>query len=69
MFHFDEDVYICYTYIPPTCSKVLKDKDFDFFFEEIETGLEKFNKLGKTFITGDLNSRTSTVSDILEFDA
>lgn len=67
LFLFDEDIYICHTYIPPICSKVLIDKDFD-FFEEIENGIEKFSKVGKTYITGDLNSRTAQLLDILEFD-
>ncbi|MEW8339081.1 MAG: endonuclease/exonuclease/phosphatase family protein, partial [Candidatus Thiodiazotropha taylori] len=35
LFRFNEDVYICHAYIPPASSKVLIDKDFD-FFEEIE---------------------------------
>ena len=43
------------------------DKDFD-FFEEIENNIENYNKIGKTLITGDFNSRTAQVSDILEFD-
>ena len=30
---FDKNVYFCCTYIPPITSKVLKDKDFDFFEE------------------------------------
>ena len=68
LFHFNEDVYLCYVYIPPTSSKVLKDKDFD-FFEEVEKGLEKYNKMGKNYVTGDLNSRTALLSDILDFDA
>ena len=67
LFHFNEDVYLCYIYIPPTNSKVLKDKDIN-FFDEIEKGLEKFDKLGKTYITGDFNSRTATLSDILDLD-
>lgn len=67
LFRFNEDVYICHAYIPPASSKVLIDKDFD-FFEEIEKGLERFSKMGKTYVTGDLNSRTGRISDILEFD-
>ena len=58
------DSYICHVYIPPPGSKVLIDKDFD-FFEEIEKGIEKFSKLGNTFITGDLNSRTAQLLDML----
>ena len=68
LFHFNEDVYICYVYIPPTSSKVRKDKDLE-FFEEVEKGLEKYSKMGKTYVTGDFNSRTATLSDILDFDA
>ena len=68
LFHFNKDVYLCFVYIPPTSSKVLKDKDFD-VFEEVEKGLEKYIKMGKTYVTGDLNSRTAALSDILDFDA
>ena len=38
------------------------------FFEEIEKGLEKYNVLGKTYVTGDLNSRTGQFSDVLDYD-
>ena len=67
LFPFNEDIYICHTYIPPVCSKVLNENDFD-FFEELEKGIEKFGKYGKTFITGDFNSRTGQLSDVLEPD-
>ena len=67
LFDFDKNVYLCCTYIPPITSKVLKDKDFD-FFEEIEKGIEKYCNLGLTYIVGDLNSRTGNLSDILEYD-
>ena len=39
-----------------------------FLFEEIKNGIEKFSKVGKTYITGDVNSRTAHLLDILEFD-
>ena len=38
------------------------------FIEEIEKGLEKFSRLGKTYVTGDLNSRTGQLSDFLDYD-
>ena len=60
-------MFICFSYIPPISSKVLQDQNFD-FFEEIEKGLEKYSKMGKTYIVGDLNSRTAQESDILDFD-
>ena len=59
--------FICHACIPPVCSTVLNDRDFD-FFEEIEKGLEKYNVLGKTYVTGDLNSRTGQFSDVLDYD-
>ena len=67
IFRFDDDVFICFAYIPPVSSKNLQDQDFD-FFEEIEKGLEKYNKMGKTYVVGDLNSRRAEQSDILDFD-
>ena len=63
LFHFNEDVFICNLYIPPTCSKVLGDRDFD-FFEDIEIGLERYSEMGKTFIVGDFNFRTAQIEDI-----
>ena len=65
--HLNEDIYICLSYIPPVSSKVMIEHDFD-FFEEIEKGIEKHRKNGKTFIVGDLNSCTGQLNDIMESD-
>ena len=54
-------------YILPPSSKVFIDRDVD-VFEELEKDIEIFETLGKTNLTGDYNSRTSTISDVLEFD-
>ena len=35
---------------------------------ELEKDIEIFEKLDKTYLTGDYNSRTSNISDVLEFD-
>ena len=67
-FNFDNDVYFCNTYILPQGSTVLNHNNFD-FFEQIETNIEKYKPLGKIFLIGDLNSRTSNISDILEYDS
>jgi exonuclease III len=67
MFTIDEDVYICYVYIPPKGSNVHDVNEFD-FFENIETGLEKYKPLGTVFVTGDLNSTCSNDPDTLDFD-
>ena len=60
--------FLTHQYIPPTSSKVLKYKDFD-FFEEIEKGLENTVNWEKTYVTGYFNDRTATLSDILDCDA
>ena len=71
LFVLTEDIYIyiylSHIYIPPVCSKVLNENEID-FLEELENGIEKYGKLGKTFISGDLNSRIGKLSDILESD-
>ena len=56
-----------HTYIPPPGSKVINYEETD-FFEQLEHGISLYTNLGKVFITGDLNCRTSNLSHILDFD-
>lgn len=67
LFIFEQDVYICHSYIPPIGSKVLNNEEVD-LFEIIEQGVARYKNLGKLFITGDFNSRTSNELDFLDFD-
>ena len=67
LFSFKENVYICCVYIPPSDSKVFRAADFN-CWDEIERGIELYSKLGKVFITGDMNGRISHFSDILDFE-
>ena len=55
VFKFDEDVYICHCYIPPTSYKVCFRNEID-FFDEVEKGIETYGNVGKTFITSDFQS-------------
>ena len=64
---FNQDVYLCHVYIPPTSSKVLKGRNID-LHEEKEKGIEQYSLLDNTFITGDLNSRTANLIDYTEID-
>ena len=66
LFTFEQDVFICCTYIPPVGSRVL-NSDID-LFEQLELDITRYKHLGKNFLTGDLNSRTSNEPDWLEFD-
>lgn len=67
LFHFNEIVYLCCSYIPPTSSTVIDTNNFD-FYDEIESGIERYKSKGKCFIFGDMNSRTSDESDIIDYD-
>ena len=67
LFDFDDNIYLCCTYIPPKNSTIVDINDFD-FFEELESGLERYKSKGKCFIFGDFNCRTSNMSDILHYD-
>ena len=67
LFPFDQDVFICHTYVPPNVSKVLQSSNID-IFENLEIDIIKYNDLGKVYITGDFNSRTSDSVDFFEFD-
>ena len=67
LFHHDQDVFLCHVYIPPANSKLRKNDEFD-IFETTEQGIIKYKVDGKNFLTGDWNSRTSNLSDLLDYD-
>ena len=60
-------MYISNIYIPPSISSVLKTSDID-MYDQLEARIIKFNNLGKVFVTGDFNSRTSDSIDYIIFD-
>ena len=67
LFPFNDDVYICHVYIPPATSNLHKTMDND-IYDQLEIGIIKYNNLGRTFLTGDWNSRCSDSIDNLIFD-
>ena len=40
LFVFNDDVFLCNVYVPPTSSNILNDRNID-FYEEIEKGIEQ----------------------------
>ena len=58
-------------YIAVTHILCLRDLHFliIIFFFQIEIDIEKYKTLGKIYLIGDLNSRTSNISDILDYDS
>ena len=67
LFEFRENVHFCNVYNVPQTSTVINQDNFD-FFEQLESDIEVYKPLGKIFISGDMNSRTSNLSDELDFD-
>ena len=59
LFPFDQEVYICHIYVPPTDSKVLTSSNID-LYDQLEQDIIKYNDQGKVFVCGDLNARTAT---------
>ena len=58
---------MCNIYVPPTDSKVFNSSNID-LYDQLEQDIIKFNDLGKVFVYGDLNGRTSNDIDYFEFD-
>ena len=67
LFPFDEDVYLCNLHNPPNSSNVFKSFDID-IYDQLEAGIIKYNALGKVFVSGDFNSRTSDSIDYILYD-
>ena len=67
LFPFNQDVYICHLYVPPSSSKVLNISEVD-ILEQLELCIEKYDSIGKVYITGDFNCRTASSMDYIEFD-
>ena len=67
LFSFDDDVYLCNLYNPPSSSNVLKSFDID-LYDLLETGIIKYNTLGKVFASGDVNACTSDSVDYITYD-
>ena len=65
--NFDEDIFICNTYILPTSSPLFNQNEFD-FFEQLESDIAVYKNSGKIFLAGDLNGRTSSLSDSLDYN-
>ena len=61
MLNCNTDLYICGTYIPPEKSKYFEPE----IFEELENDLVYFSSKGNLLILGDLNARTSKLTDFV----
>ncbi|CAG2237302.1 unnamed protein product [Mytilus edulis] len=67
LFDFDQDLYVCGAYIPPINSKYHSLYECD-IFRLMEDNIISYSSKGKICLVGDLNCRTSNVSDFIEDD-
>ena len=67
LFPFNQDVYIYHLYVPPSSSKVFNISEVE-ILEQLVLCIEKYDSIGKVYITGDFNCRTASSVDYIEFD-
>ena len=63
----DRDLYICFLYIPPSTSTLLKS-GISLNFEILQVECASFEKKGLVLIFGDTNARTNNINDFIEND-
>ena len=64
-FGFDDDIYLCFVYIPPSNYVYFMSHEVG-FFEALERYIQKYIEYGKVSVIGDLNARCGDRSDILD---
>ena len=61
-FYIENDMYICFSYVPHEKSKFYELCEFD-FHETIESIVLEYSDKGEVFVCGDLNSRIGEIND------
>ena len=68
LFDFNEDVYMCCAYIPPSNSSHHALYDCE-LFRVLENSIITYSTKGKVCLVGDLNSRTADYDDVITDDS
>ena len=55
-FNLEEGIYVCSAYIPPANSRYYGKSEID-PYDELQTQLPNYSKLGKIILMGDFNAR------------
>ncbi|CAC5393226.1 E3.1.11.2 [Mytilus coruscus] len=66
-FNLNDDLYICFAYIPHKKSNFYHICDND-FHDDIENIFLEYKYKGSVIVCGDMNSRTGEINDVLETD-
>ena len=64
-FGFQDDVFVCFCYIPPKDSVYFKNVDIN-FFDMLERDIRHYSDSGKIIVVGDMNARTGLSNDHFE---
>ena len=65
LFNWDSDLFICFVYIPPSSSTLLKS-GVSLNFETLQIECASFEDRGWVLLLGDTNARTNCVNDFIE---
>ena len=63
----ERDLYICFLYIPPSTSTLLKS-GISLNFDTLQAECASFEEKGLVLIFGDTNARTNNINDFIEND-
>ena len=64
-FNMEEDIYVCSAYIPPSNSKYFGKTEKD-PYDELQTRIPHYSRLGKIIFMGDFSARKGSLSDSIE---
>ena len=63
----DNDIYVCFSYIPPCNSPQYTAHDIG-FLESLKLNVRKYSSVGNVSIIGDLNARCGQRNDYISSD-
>ena len=63
-FNFSNDIYLCFTYIPPSNSSREENVPTD-HFRILNENITNYRNLGKVILCGDFNSRVGILPDFI----
>lgn len=64
-FGYEEDLYVCFVFIPPSNSVYYLTHEIG-YYEVLERKIRKYQEYGKVSVNGDTNARCGQRSDILQ---
>ena len=66
-FNFNDDIYICTVYIPPSNSSH-HNQSLEYPFDELQYGIMKYSAKRKIVLNGDFNARKGSLIDFIQYE-